>query len=155
METVYSYDILHTRMREEAFLNAGLRITIADERLASAEKPEEERRHSMCYEGGIREFVTYLNGSKVPLYDKVMYFEGTKNNVYVEVALQHNDSYNESVFSFVNNINTPEGGTHLVGFRNALTKTFNDYARSNKLLKDNEPNLSGDDIREEIGRAHV
>ena len=147
-ETVYSYDILHTRMREEAFLNAGLRITIADERLASAEKPEEERRHSMCYEGGIREFVTYLNGSKVPLYDKVMYFEGTKNNVYVEVALQHNDSYNESVFSFVNNINTPEGGTHLVGFRNALTKTFNDYARSNKLLKDNEPNLSGDDIRE-------
>ncbi len=98
--------------------------------------------------GGIQEFVTYLNGSKAPLYDKVMYFEGSKNNVYVEVAMQHNDSYNESVFSFVNNINTPEGGTHLIGFRNALTKTFNDYARSNKLLKDNEPNLSGDDIRE-------
>ena len=120
----------------------GLKITTEDKR------PGHEDRDEMCYEGGIREFVTYLNGSKVPLYDKVMYFEGTKNNVYVEVALQHNDSYNESVFSFVNNINTPEGGTHLVGFRNALTKTFNDYARSNKLLKDNEPNLSGDDIRE-------
>ena len=140
--TVYDFDILKTRLREMAFLTKGLKITLRDER---EEEPVEKTFH---YEGGIREFVTYLNSSKVPLYDKVMYFEGTKNNVYVEVALQHNDSYNESVFSFVNNINTPEGGTHLVGFRNALTKTFNDYARSNKLIKDNENNLSGDDIRE-------
>ena len=140
--TVYDFDILKTRLREMAFLTKGLKITLRDER---EEEPVEKTFH---YEGGIREFVTYLNSSKVPLYDKVMYFEGTKNNVYVEVALQHNDSYNESVFSFVNNINTPEGGTHLVGFRNALTKTFNDYARSNKLIKDNENKLSGDDIRE-------
>ena len=140
--TVYDFDILKTRLREMAFLTKGLKITLRDER---EEEPVEKTFH---YEGGIREFVTYLNSSKVPLYDKVMYFEGTKNNVYVEVALQHNDSYNESVFSFVNNINTPEGGTHLVGFRNALTKTFNDYARSNKLIKDNENNLAGDDIRE-------
>ena len=140
--TVYEFDILKTRLREMAFLTKGLKISLTDLR------GEEPHTRTFHYEGGIREFVTYLNGSKVPLYDKVMYFEGTKNNVYVEVALQHNDSYNESVFSFVNNINTPEGGTHLVGFRNALTKTFNDYARSNKLLKDNEPNLSGDDIRE-------
>lgn len=100
------------------------------------------------YEGGIKEFVQYLNKSKEALYPEVMYFEGKKNNVLVEVAMQHNDSYNESVYSFVNNINTPEGGTHLVGFRNAITKTFNDYARGAKLLKDNEPNLTGDDIRE-------
>ena len=100
------------------------------------------------YQGGIKEFVTYLNKSKEPLYEDVLYFEGEKNNVYVEVAFQHNDSYNESVFSFVNNINTPEGGTHLMGFRNAVTKTFNDYARSAKLLKDSEPNLTGEDIRE-------
>ena len=100
------------------------------------------------YEGGIKEFVSYLNKSKDPLYDKVIYFEGEKNHVYVEVSFQHNDSYNESVFSFVNNINTPEGGTHLMGFRNAITKTFNDYARGAKLLKDSEPNLSGEDIRE-------
>ena len=100
------------------------------------------------YEGGIKEFVTYLNKSKSPLYENVMYFEGSKNNVYVEVAMQHNDSYTESVYSFVNNINTPEGGTHLVGFRNAITKTFNDYARNNKLLRDNEANLTGEDIRE-------
>ena len=140
--TVYEFDILKTRLREMAFLTKGLKISLTDLR------GEEPHTRTFHYEGGIREFVTYLNRRKVPLYDKVMYFEGTKNNVYVEVALQHNDSYNESVFSFVNNINTPEGGTHLVGFRNALTKTFNDYARSNKLLKDNEPNLSGDDIRE-------
>jgi len=101
-----------------------------------------------CYEGGIKEFVSYLNKSKAPLYENILYFEGQKNNVYVEVSFQHNDSYNESVFSFVNNINTPEGGTHLQGFRNALTKTFNEYARSAKLLKDNEANLSGEDIRE-------
>ena len=100
------------------------------------------------YEGGIKEFVAYLNKSKEPLYENILYFEGEKNNVYVEVSFQHNDSYNESVFSFVNNINTPEGGTHLQGFRNAITKTFNDYARSAKLLKDSEPNLSGEDIRE-------
>ena len=100
------------------------------------------------YEGGIKEFVAYLNKSKDPLYENILYFEGEKNNVYVEVSFQHNDSYNESVFSFVNNINTPEGGTHLQGFRNAITKTFNDYARSAKLLKDSEPNLSGEDIRE-------
>lgn len=140
--TVYEFDILKTRLREMAFLTKGLKISLTDER---GEEPYTKVFH---YEGGIQEFVTYLNGSKAPLYDKVMYFEGSKNNVYVEVAMQHNDSYNESVFSFVNNINTPEGGTHLIGFRNALTKTFNDYARSNKLLKDNEPNLSGDDIRE-------
>ena len=140
--TVYEFDILKTRLREMAFLTKGLKISLTDDR---GEEPYTKVFH---YEGGIQEFVTYLNGSKAPLYDKVMYFEGSKNNVYVEVAMQHNDSYNESVFSFVNNINTPEGGTHLIGFRNALTKTFNDYARSNKLLKDNEPNLSGDDIRE-------
>ena len=109
---------------------------------------KKERMVEFCYEGGIKEFVTYLNRSKAALYENVLYFEGQKNNVYVEVSFQHNDSFNESVFSFVNNINTPEGGTHLQGFRNALTKTFNDYARGAKLLKDNEPNLSGEDIRE-------
>ncbi len=107
-----------------------------------------EKRIEFYYEGGIKEFVSYLNRSKTPLYENILYFEGQKNNVYVEVSFQHNDSFNESVFSFVNNINTPEGGTHLQGFRNALTKTFNDYARNAKLLKDNEPNLSGEDIRE-------
>ena len=114
----------------------------------SAVPEKTKKRVEFCYEGGIKEFVTYLNRSKSALYDNVLYFEGNKNNVYVEVAFQHNDSYNESVFSFVNNINTPEGGTHLQGFRNAVTKTFNDYARNAKLLKDNEPNLSGEDIRE-------
>ena len=115
------------------------------------EKPEKKKKQRVAefyYEGGIKEFVSYLNKSKMPLYENIIYFEGEKNNVYVEVAFQHNDSYNESVFSFVNNINTPEGGTHLQGFRNAITKTFNDYARSAKLLKDSEPNLSGEDIRE-------
>ncbi len=107
-----------------------------------------QRKVEFYYEGGIKEFVSYLNRSKSPLYENILYFEGEKNQVYVEVAFQHNDSYNESVFSFVNNINTPEGGTHLQGFRNAITKTFNDYARNAKLLKDNEPNLSGEDIRE-------
>ncbi len=116
----------------------------------ASEKPAEKKKKQIefYYEGGIKEFVTYLNKSKTPLYENILYFEGEKNNVYVEVAFQHNDSYNESVFSFVNNINTPEGGTHLQGFRNAITKTFNDYARNAKLLKDNEPNLSGEDIRE-------
>ena len=115
---------------------------------AKEEVTKKKKQMEFCYEGGIKEFVAYLNKSKTPLYDNILYFEGEKNNVYVEVAFQHNDSYNESVFSFVNNINTPEGGTHLQGFRNAITKTFNDYARSAKLLKDNEPNLSGEDIRE-------
>ena len=128
-----------------AFLTKGLHIILTDLRVEEGQKPIERKFY---YEGGIKEFVTYLNKSKTPLYDDVMYFEGSKNNVYVEVAMQHNDSYTESSYSFVNNINTPEGGTHLVGFRNALTKTFNDYARSNKLLKESEPNLSGEDIRE-------
>ena len=121
-----------------------------DTTVENAEAPvkKKEKKVEFCYEGGIKEFVTYLNRSKEGIYENIMYFEGTKNDVYVEVAMQHNDSYTESIYSFVNNINTPEGGTHLVGFRNALTKTFNDYARSHKLLKDNEPNLSGEDIRE-------
>lgn len=140
--TVYEFDILKTRLRETAFLTKNLRIELYDLR---NEEPIERVFH---YEGGIKEFVTYLNNSKQALYEDVMYFEGTKENVYVEVAMQHNDSYNESIFSFVNNINTPEGGTQLTGFRNALTKTFNDYARTNKLLKESEPNLSGEDIRE-------
>ncbi len=110
--------------------------------------PKKAKTAEFYYEGGIKEFVAYLNKSKTPLYENILYFEGEKNHVYVEVSFQHNDSYNESVFSFVNNINTPEGGTHLMGFRNAITKTFNDYARGAKLLKDNEPNLSGEDIRE-------
>lgn len=141
-ETVYDYDTLKTRLRETAFLTKGLKIVLIDTR------EEKEQKKEFHYEGGIKEFVTYLNKSKEALYNDVMYFEGSKNGVYVEVALQHNDSYNESVYTFVNNINTPEGGTHLVGFRNALTKTFNDYARNNKLLKDSEANLSGEDIRE-------
>mgnify|MGYP005756247259 FL=1 len=140
--TVYDFDILKQRLREMAFLTKGLKIILRDTR---EENPQEKTFH---YEGGIREFVSYLNRSKTPLYEDILYFEGEKNNVFVEVALQHNDSYTESVYSFVNNINTPEGGTHLVGFRNAITKTFNDYARNNKLLKDSEANLSGEDIRE-------
>ena len=151
--TVYDFDILKTRLREMAFLTKGLRIVLHDERAPEdfvSENGEEFKPvvREFYYEGGIKEFVTYLNRSKSPLYENIMYFEGSKNNVYVEAALQHNDSYTESVYTFVNNINTPEGGTHLVGFRNALTKTFNDYARNNKLLKDSEPNLSGEDIRE-------
>ena len=141
-DTVYDYAILKTRLRETAFLTKGLKINLHDKREG------QEQSKTFHYEGGIKEFVKYLNKSKESLYDQIMYFEGTKNGVYVEVALQHNDTFNESVYTFVNNINTPEGGTHLVGFRNALTKTFNDYARSNKLLKENEQNLTGDDIRE-------
>ncbi len=141
-ETVFDFDTLKTRLRETAFLTKNLKIVLRD---ARGEEPVERTFH---YEGGIKEFVTYLNRSKTPLYEDVLYFEGKQNNVLVEVAMQHNDSFNESVFSFVNNITTPEGGTHLTGFRNAITKTFNDYARSNKLLKDNEDNLTGDDIRE-------
>ena len=140
-ETVYDYDVLKQRLRETAFLTKALKITLEDKR----ENPRKEVFH---YEGGIKEFVTYLNKSKTTLYDKVIYCEGTKNGVYVETALQHNDGFNESTYSFVNNIITPEGGMHLTGFKNALTKTFNDYARKNKFLKDSEQNLSGDDIRE-------
>lgn len=142
-ETVYDYDILKQRLREMAFLTKNLKIILRDTR------PEDGIiEKTFHYEGGIKEFVTYLNKSKTPLYDDVLYFEGKKDNVYVEVAMQHNDSYTESTYSFVNNINTPEGGTHLAGFRNAITKTFNDYARNAKLLKDSEANLSGEDIRE-------
>jgi DNA gyrase subunit B len=142
-ETVYDFDILKQRLREMAFLTKNLKIILRDLR------PEDGIiEKTFHYEGGIREFVTYLNKSKTPLYEDVLYFEGKKDNVYVEVAMQHNDSYTESAYSFVNNINTPEGGTHLAGFRNAITKTFNDYARNAKLLKDSEANLSGDDIRE-------
>ena len=142
-ETVFDYDTLKNRFREMAFLTKGLKIVLEDLR-----DEENHKKHEFHYEGGIKEFVTYLNRSKPALYDDVVYFEGVKDDVAVEVALQHNDSFNESVFSFVNNITTPEGGTHLTGFRNAITKTFNDYARSSKLLKDLDPNLSGDDIRE-------
>ncbi|NBJ91018.1 DNA topoisomerase (ATP-hydrolyzing) subunit B [Parablautia muri] len=143
--TEYEFDVLKQRLREMAFLTKGLLIILIDKRVEEGKAPIERKFH---YKGGIKEFVTYLNRSKTPLYDNIMYFEGSKNNVYVEVAMQHNDSYTESSYSFVNNINTPEGGTHLVGFRNALTKTFNDYARNSKLLKESEPNLTGEDIRE-------
>ena len=138
----YDFDTLKQRLRETAFLTRGLRITLTDERV----DPWKER--SFHYEGGIREFVQYLNKGKTPLYDDIIYCEGEKDGVLVEIALQHNDGYNESTYSFVNNIITPEGGTHMTGFRNALTKTFNDYGRAQKLLKDSEENLTGDDIRE-------
>ena len=141
-ETVYDYDILKVRLREMAFLTKGLNIILRDDR------QEPQYKKEFCYEGGIKEFVSYLNRSKTALYEQIIYCEGTVNDVVVEVALQHNDSYTENCYSFVNNINTPEGGTHLTGFKNALTKTFNDYARKNKLLKDSEPSLNGDDIRE-------
>ena len=141
-ETVYDYDILKQRLREMAFLTKGLKIILKDSREGM------EREKIFHYEGGIREFVSYLNRSKEALYPEIIYCEGQQNGVSVEVAMQHNDSYTENCYGFVNNINTPEGGTHIVGFRNALTKTFNDYARKNKLLKESEPNLSGDDIRE-------
>ena len=142
-ETVFDYDVLKQRLREMAFLTKNLKIVLRDMR------PEDGIiEKTFHYEGGIKEFVTYLNRSKTPLYEDVLYFEGKKDNMYVEVAMQHNDSYTESTYSFVNNINTPEGGTHLAGFRNAITKTFNDYARNAKLLKDSEANLSGEDIRE-------
>lgn len=139
---VYEYDILKQRLREMAFLTKGIKIILTDSR----EGLEQER--TFHYEGGIKEFVEYLNKSKDALYDQIVYCEGMKDKVQVEVAFQHNDGYNEVIDSFVNNIKTPEGGTHLTGFRNALTKTFNDYARSNKILKDSDPSLTGDDIRE-------
>ncbi|MBQ6602540.1 MAG: DNA topoisomerase (ATP-hydrolyzing) subunit B [Eubacterium sp.] len=141
-ELVFDYDTLKTRLRETAFLTKGLRIVLTDER------GEEKKSKTFHYEGGIKEFVQYLNRSKTPLYSDIIYCEGEVNGVLVEVAIQHNDSYIENTYGFVNNINTPEGGTHIVGFRNAITKTFNDYGRKNKLLKDSEPNLSGEDIRE-------
>lgn len=140
--TVYNFDTLKVRLRETAFLTKALKINLNDAR----EEPVKER--TFHYEGGIKEFVEYINRHKDPLYSKVIYCEGTKDNILVEVALQHNDSFNEATYSFVNNINTPEGGMHLTGFRSAITKVFNDYARNNKLLKEKEDNLSGDDLRE-------
>ena len=141
-DTIFDYDTLKQRFREMAFLTKGLRIVLRDWR------GEELHEHTFHYEGGIKEFVTYLNRSKTPLYEQIIYCEGSKDGVYVEVAMQHNDSYSDNTYGFVNNITTPEGGTHVEGFRSALTKTFNDYARKNRLLKDSEPNLSGEDIRE-------
>ena len=140
-ETVYDYDTLKVRLRETAFLTKNLKITLRDDREVKHEK-------TFHYEGGIKEFVTYLNRSNEKLYEPVIYCEGIKDKVFVEVAMQHNDSYTENIYTFVNNINTPEGGTHLAGFKSALTKTFNDYAKKNKLLKENEPALSGEDVRE-------
>ena len=140
--TVFDYNTLKSRLREMAFLTKGIKIVLHDDR------EEEPVVEAFYYEGGIKEYVEYLNRGKEPLYEDIIYCEGQKGDVYVEVAFQHNDSYNDSCFSFVNNITTPEGGTHLAGFKNAMTKTFNEYARSQKLLKDNDANLSGDDIRE-------
>lgn len=141
-DIIFDYDTLKQRFREMAFLTKGLRIDLRDER------EEEIKEKSFCYEGGIKEFVKYLNRSRTAIYDQIIYCEGLKDGVAVEVAMQHNDSYSDNTYGFVNNITTPEGGTHIVGFRNALTKTFNEYARKNKLLKESEQNLSGDDIRE-------
>ena len=141
-ETVFDYDVLKQRLREIAFLTKGLKISLTDLR------GDEPYRTVFHYEGGLREYVSYLNKASTPLYEDIIYCEGIKEGVMVEVALQHNDGYNENVYSFVNNITTPEGGTHLVGFRTALTKTFNDYARKNKLIKENEQGLTGEDIRE-------
>ena len=147
-ETIFDFDTLKNRLREMAFLTKGLKIVLTDDRVKDEEGNKAPVVREFHYEGGIKEFVEYLNHTKTALYDHILYFEGTKNDVYVEVAFQHNDSYTENVYSFVNNITTPEGGTHLVGFRNALTKTFNDYARTNKILKESDQNLSGEDIRE-------
>lgn len=141
-ETIFDFNTLKQRLREMAFLTKGIKIVLRDDR---EEEPEERTFH---YEGGIKEFVTYLNKGKTPLYEDIIFAEGEKDGVYVEVAMQHNDAYTEGSYSFVNNITTPEGGTHLTGFKNALTKTFNDYAKTNKLIKENDQNLSGDDIRE-------
>ena len=141
-ETVFDFEILKQRLRETAFLTKNLRIVLKDER------PEEMVEKVFHYAGGIKEFVSYLNKSKEPLYPEVIYCEGQRDGVYVEVSMQHNDSFNDATYSFVNNIITPEGGTHLAGFRNALTKTFNQYARTNKIIKDTDPALSGEDIRE-------
>ncbi|MDE6615134.1 MAG: DNA topoisomerase (ATP-hydrolyzing) subunit B [Lachnospiraceae bacterium] len=141
-ETVFDFEVLRERLREIAFLTKGLKITLVDKR------QQEAKIRTFHYEGGIKEYVEYLNKSQNPLYEEIIYCEGQRKDIYIEVAMQHNDSYQDSTYSFVNNIITPEGGTHLAGFKNALTKTFNDYARKNKLIKENEPNLSGEDIRE-------
>ena len=141
-ETIFDFGTLKHRFREIAFLTKGLKIVARDKR------EEEEKEVTFHYEGGIKEFVQYLNKSNTALYDDILYFEGNKDGVMVEVAMQHNDAYTENTYGFVNNITTPEGGTHIVGFRNALTKTFNEYARKNKLLKESEQNLTGEDIRE-------
>ena len=141
-ETVFDFEVLRERLREIAFLTKGLKITLVDKR------QQEPKIRTFHYEGGIKEYVEYLNKSQNPLYEEIIYCEGQRKDIYIEVAMQHNDSYQDSTYSFVNNIITPEGGTHLAGFKNALTKTFNDYARKNKLIKENEPNLSGEDIRE-------
>ena len=141
-DVIFDYDTLRRRLREMAFLTKGLKISIEDKRV------DEEKRDEFHYEGGITEFVKYINRHRTPLYEKIIYCEGQKDDIYVEVALQHNDSYNENTLSFVNNINTPEGGMHLTGFKSAITKIFNDYARTNKILKEKEENLSGDDLRE-------
>ncbi|MBD5157434.1 MAG: DNA topoisomerase (ATP-hydrolyzing) subunit B [Butyrivibrio sp.] len=140
-ETVFDYNVLKQRLREMAFLTKNLRITLADDR-------DDKKEKTFHYEGGIKEYVTYLNKGNTALYDSIIYCEGTKDKVYVEVAFQHNDGYSDNVYGFVNNITTPEGGTHVTGFRNAVTKTFNDYARANKILKEKDQNLSGEDIRE-------
>ena len=153
-ETVFDYDVLKQRLREMAFLTKGLKIVLRDKRVNQDDAIDTEiiKTAGMVkefhYEGGIKEYVEYLNKSKTALYPDIIFCEGTRDQVYVEVAMQHNDGYNEGCYSFVNNITTPEGGTHLAGFKNALTKTFNDYARSMKLIKENEQNLSGEDIRE-------
>ena len=140
-DTVYDYNVLKQRLREMAFLTKNLRITLKDDR-------EDKKEKVFHYEGGIKEYVEYLNKGNQALYDEIIYCEGNKNGVNVEVAFQHNDGYSDNVYGFVNNITTPEGGTHVTGFRNAVTKTFNDYARSNKILKEKDPSLSGEDIRE-------
>ncbi len=145
---IYEYEIIRSRLREMAFLTKGLKISLTDLREEGMDENGNPRKEVFHFEGGIKEYVAYLNRSKTPLYEDILYFDGTKNNVYVEVALQHNDAYNASEYSFVNNINTPEGGMHLTGFHNAMTKTFNDYARKNNILKESEQNLSGEDIRE-------
>ena len=159
-DVVYDYDTLRVRLRETAFLTKGLRISLtdlrppvkgeeeSDEDFAERSEKWEPKSETFHYEGGIKEFVTYLNRHKTAIYDKVIYCEGVRDNIYVEVALQHNNAYNEMVYSFVNNIITPEGGMHLTGFRSAMTKVFNDYARNNKLLKEKDDNLSGEDLRE-------
>ena len=146
-ELEYSYDILHTRMREEALLNAGLRINIEDARRKSEEKPEQERRDSMCYAGGIREFVTWLNKSKTALHEKVIYMNGSRGDSYAEIALQYDDSYQENILSFANNVHTPEGGMHETGFKSALTRVLNNYGVKNGIIK-NDDKVSGEDCRE-------
>ena len=144
-DVIYDYETLKVRLRETAFLTKNLKISLTDLRVEEGEEPKSNTFH---YEGGIKEFVSYINKNKTPLYDTVIYTEGEKNGIYVEVALQHNDSYNEAVYSFVNNIITPEGGMHLTGFRSSITKVFNDYARQSGALKDKDDNLSGEDLRE-------